>query len=378
MNENERSTPSTNRGVVLASDKKDKLTVCIDWIALTIMDYSLEDICKNLLKIPIHLMRDDEGAGIRGYRAFKKYDDIRVMEGGGKKTALHYHVLLSGQACRQFECWLEGRGETWFDFLNDAMKFAYNIPRIDLAIDDKVTYFQIEDIISMSEKEECISKLRVGTDYGKINLGDGKSAGRTMSFGSRESQLYIVFYEKNFERAEKLNLSKEEIEEMVAQPWNRYELRFRQEKAVATVKELLKHQDVAKVAFGTLKDTMRFAQKNLTDGTKSRWETYPFWDAFMADVESIRLVMEPKRKDYMQLFWWIKYFVAPSLKIMKEIDRLVGEDNLGKLIEGAKLNEKHFQMIEAYSQQYIEFQEKGSLPGWDFDEEKNDSENNVS
>ncbi len=337
----------------MQSEDRHALTACIDWLSLTVMDLSFEEICEKLLKIPIHLMRDDLGSGIRGYRAFKKSDDIRVLEGGGKATDLHYHVLLTGKGCRQFETWLEGRNETWFDFLKDAMKYASNVPRLDLAIDDKRTYFDIKDIIEMAENQECISKLRAGVDYGKFNLSDGKREGRTISFGSRESLLYIVFYEKNYEQAEKLNLTDEEMEEMLSQSWNRYELRFRQEKAVATVKELLQHQDVSKVALGTLHYNMRFAQRNPNDSTKSRWKTYPFWEKFMEDIKSIRLVMNPKQKDYMQLFWWIKHFIAPSLKIMKSIDNIVGGDNLTMLIDNAKLTPKHKDMIEDYAIQYF-------------------------
>ncbi|WP_239257327.1 replication initiation factor domain-containing protein [Listeria ilorinensis] len=359
MTVSKASAPATNRGAENARSVLEHLTSCIDWVQVTVMEYTLKDICEKLLRIPMAIMQKDEGKGIKGYSACLKFGDIRVLENSGNKP--HYQVLMSGQGCRQYENFLEGRKATWFDFFKDVVKYASNVTRLDLAIDDRRTYFDIKTIIQKTKKGECVGRLRKGREHGGIELASGESLGSTIVFGSLESECYIVFYEKHYERVEKLGLTGEKAQEMLSTSWNRYELRFRQAKAVAIVHELIKQPDVGKVALGTLSYYMRFAVRNKNDATRSRWKTWRPWEVFMRDVGRIKLVVEPKIKDFTQLLSWLEKATAPSLWVVDQIGQIMGEDLVRELIDRAKINEKHHQMVEDYSKQYQTFREEGKF-----------------
>ena len=68
--------------------------------------------------------------------------------------------------------------------------------------------------------------------WGSFTDNDNMEAnhGLSLYFGSRQSQLYFNFYEKRYEIARMENISLEESLEIFG-IWNRYELRFSDQKA---------------------------------------------------------------------------------------------------------------------------------------------------
>ncbi|MBP2079638.1 replication initiation factor domain-containing protein [Oceanobacillus polygoni] len=347
------TTPDTNRGVVteradiLDVVNEDELAVCIDWVQLTIKYRTIESICEDLLGIPMELMREDFGTGIRGYSALLRFDDIRILYRENKDGEKDYQILLAGKACRQFEMFLDANNRTWHDFFKLCLDYVDNVPRIDLAIDDRKVYFSIDELLTKARNGECVSRLRLGKEHGGFSLGDGTTRGQTITFGSRESNTWMCFYEKNYERAEKLGLTDEEMEKQ----WNRYEIRFRQEHAVEVMKRLVNSNSVSDVALGAISNYLRFANKSETNKSKSYWETWKPWAEFVEGVKAIRLYVAPKAKTYDDLLIWVKVYLSPTLKVLKEVDERMGTDNLNQLIDEAKLDKKHLFMIENFENQ---------------------------
>lgn len=353
--ENFITTPNTNRGVVtennkildVVNDDAPELSACIDWVQLTVKNKTMESICEDLLGIPMEFMREDEGTGIRGYSALLRFDDIRILYHETKRGDINYQILMPGKACRQFEMFLDANNRTWHDFFNICLDYVDNVPRIDLAIDDRKVFFSIQDLLEKSKRGECVSRLRIGREHGGIKLGDGSTKGQTITFGSRESNTWMCFYEKNYERAEKLGLSEEEMEE----DWNRYEIRFRQEHAVEIMKKLVRADSVSEIALGAITNYLRFANKSETNQSKSYWETWQPWADFVEGVKSIKLYTSPKPKTFSDVLFWIKVYLTPTLKVVKEVDKRMNTDILNKLIDEAKLDKKHMFMIEDFENQ---------------------------
>ncbi|MGY5190472.1 UNVERIFIED_CONTAM: replication initiation factor domain-containing protein, partial [Bacillus amyloliquefaciens DSM 7 = ATCC 23350] len=79
----------------------------------------------------------------------------------------------SGQGCRQFESFLDCRKKTWFDFFQDCIQHGGSFTRLDLAIDDKKTYFSIPELLKKAQKGECISRFRKFDFNGSFDLSDG-------------------------------------------------------------------------------------------------------------------------------------------------------------------------------------------------------------
>ncbi|WP_086348654.1 replication initiation factor domain-containing protein [Candidatus Enterococcus clewellii] len=340
------NTPSTNRGVTCA--KEEYLHVLIDWCQLTIKEYDVRTICHELLNIPFDLFRDDNRKGIKGYHASYCYDDIRILESSGVNAENGIQLLMSGQGCRNYEMFLEANGETWFDFFERCLIYCSNVPRLDLAIDDYKTYFKIATLKKMAKNGNTVGRLRVGREDGSFALKDGETKGETLNIGSRSGKIFMVFYEKNYEQAAKLGLDTEEP----LPKWNRYEIRFRQEKAVAAMKELITSRKIDEVAFSILNESIRFVVpfEDKEDKDKRRWPLWTPWAWFMKDTKKLKLSIEPKRKTLEKLLVWLAKAVAPSLWVIREIDRICGTDQLKSLIDNAAITDKHKQMVIDYTE----------------------------
>lgn len=340
------NAPTTNRGATRTSEDSP-LRVLIDWCQVTIKDTDVQTICNELLNIPFELMREDERTGIKGYHASYCYDDIRILESSGKNAENGVQLLMSGNGCRNYEVFLQANNETWFDFFERALHYGSNIPRIDIAIDDFKTYFKIITLKRMAKKGYTVGSLKLGSGNDSFSLKDGENRGETLNLGTKSSKIHMTFYEKNYEQAGKFNLDEP------LPKWNRYEMKFRQEKAVAVVKELIKTRRVDKVALEILNSEVRFVvpPENGEDSNKRRWAVWQPWAWFMKDVHKLKLSIEPAEKSFEQLFTWLFKSVAPSLWVLRELDRLCGTQQLKWLIDNANVAEKHAKMVENYSKQ---------------------------
>lgn len=340
------NTPTTNRGVTCT--KEDfPLRFLIDWCQVTIKDMDVQTICNELLNIPFELMREDERKGIKGYHASYCYDDIRLLESSGKNADNGIQLLMSGSGCRNYEVFLEANNETWFDFLERALFYGSNIPRFDLAIDDFKTYFKIPTLKRMAKKGYTVGSLKLGSGNDSFTLKDGENKGETLNIGTRSSKLFMVFYEKDYEQEQKFSFEEE------LPKWNRYEMRFRQEKAVAVVKELVKTQRVDEVALSVLNQEIRFVvpPENGMDSNKRRWPIWQPWAWFMKDVKKLKLSIDPHEKSFEQLFSWMFKSNGPMLWVMRELDRRCDTQQLKWIIDNANVTEKHYKMVENYEKQ---------------------------
>lgn len=131
-------------------------------------------------------------------------------------------LQLSGQGCREMELILESIDLSWQEFLQALLFDLTNsrVTRLDIAMDERYLglnreneHFLLLDMIAKVYKDEV----------------EG-SQGISLYFGSRQSNLYFNFYEKRYELAKNEQISVEQSLEIFC-IWNRYELRFAQEKA---------------------------------------------------------------------------------------------------------------------------------------------------
>ncbi len=342
-------SPVTNRGVtktkientVESQTSNDSLSIMVDWCQLTVKEMKPRDIAEELLKIPCWLMRNHFRNSSKGYKAYMCFNDIRVYEPLGQNQENGYQIIMSGEGCRNYEKFLEANNETWYDFFARALKYKINFPRIDVAIDDKKTYFQISELSKLAKEGLVVTKLRLGSLREGFKINEPKKLGNTLYIGSRSSEFHMCFYEKGYEQAEKFGC---EIDEK----WNRYELRFRQKRAVELVKALVERKDISKVSLEILNESIRFVKKpdNSHDKKVSRYPLWEPWAIFMQDVGKLKLKIKPGKKDYYTRLAWLKKSVMPTLKIYLEIDEILGLQTIKNLLEETKLNEEHFCVIE--------------------------------
>ena len=338
------SEPSyTNRRV---TRQKNSLTALIDWCQITVKDVDLFTVITDILKIPLSLMElQNKGKGIAGHELVAGFDNIKILKPTGKMQYNGFQILMSGSGCRNYENFLVINKETLFDFFARVCQYHVNFPRIDLAIDDHKPYLNIPELIRLTKQGLISSQLRNYSENASGELSESIPVhkGNTLYLGSSNSDFRIVFYEKGYEQAEKFG---KELDPN----WNRYELRFRQERANKVVQELIARRDVAEIAMSVLNGKIRFLEQpeNKSTSRKRLYPTYPPWELFMQDIEKIKLTIQPQKKTLNSIWNWLESSVAPSLKLFSEIGELDNCDYIQVLIEQAKMNDTQIKIYEDY------------------------------
>lgn len=338
------SEPSyTNRRV---TRQKNNLTALIDWCQITVKDVDLFTVITDILKIPLSLMElQNKWKGIAGHELVAGFDNIKILKPTGKIQYNGFQILMSGSGCRNYENFLVINKETWFDFFARVCQYHVNFPRIDLAIDDHKPYLNIPELIRLTKQGLISSQLRNYSENASGELSESIPVhkGNTLYLGSSNSDFRIVFYEKGYEQVEKFG---KELD----RNWNRYELRFRQERANKVAQELIARRDVAEIAMSVLNGKIRFLEQpeNKSTSRKRLYPTYPPWKLFMQDIEKIKLTIQPQKKTLDSIWNWLESSVAPSLKLFSKIGELDNYDYIQALIEQAKMNDTQIKIFEDY------------------------------
>ncbi|WP_239733423.1 replication initiation factor domain-containing protein [Mammaliicoccus sp. J-M41] len=342
------STPLTNRGV--ASPIESAMEAVVDWVQVTFHIPSIWEVIEDIIGLPKELFKYRE-SGLYFYNRGYEFSNIRLFYSDNDES-MGIHLQLSGQGCREFEYHLVQQGKTWKDFFKSCMKCKANFTRIDVAIDDFKTYLKVPLLIKKAEKAECISKFRAGSSINGFNLADGKTKGATFYIGSKKSNLYCRFYEKNYEQAFKRNCDVEEIG-----PWNRYEIQMRKAYAVNCAEVLSETDNITFLVKSILNNNLRFVSQptNGDDKRKRRWPLYRPWALFMKEADKINLSMKPSLKSIEDNLEWLTKQVATTLDTVltaeamaKSEGLLEGSDFLNVILAHSSFNDEHKSRIDRY------------------------------
>lgn len=336
--------PYSNRGVQRNEDCEKPLVAMIDYLRVSFKTHNVDLILENVLHLKKAYMEHKE-SGFYGYIGTYQLDNIKVFysHDTDERGTL---IELSGTGCRQFETFLKTRKVTWFDFLRDCKENGGKFPRLDISIDDKKTYFEIPMLFDKIRNGEAISRFKK-TDYnGSLLNEDGSKRGMTLYFGSKKhSEVYFCFYQKNYEQAEKYNKPVEDFGD-----WNRYELRFKNDRANAVISELLNNESMLPVAKGVIKNYLRFVDKGKTD-RRDTWKTSHFWEVFLGDVERLQIYTKPQEDFYEKSRNWYMNQAARTRKMLKLVEDTKGISDLENFEEELELNEKQKYMLMTYFSQ---------------------------
>lgn len=336
--------PLANRGVVIDNKKntdavETDLTAMIDYIRVSFKTHDVDKILENV----VHLKKDymqEKDSGFYGYVGTFQIDHIKVFYSRPDDDR-GILVEMAGQGCRQFETFLKTRKKTWQDFFQDCMNHNGSFTRLDLALDDTKTYFSVPFLLEKVKRGEVITRFRK-TDYnGSFNIEKETEGGTTLYFGSKKSDAYLCFYEKNHEQAQKYDRDVEDIGE-----WNRYELRLKDDRAQVAAEKLIEHQDLRYVSLSIVHNYLRFVDKD--KNKKESWKTSEFWKTFLGDVGKLQLYQKPQEDFYEKTLNWLIRSCSPSIKMVHEYDMASGEQQLSDMIIDAELADRHQKMLDVY------------------------------
>ena len=187
---------------------------------------------------------------------------------------------------------------------------------------------------------EIVTRFRNSIEFLKTKLEDGSNQGATIWFGSRSSNIQIVFYDKLKERESQDFIVNKDIHF-----WIRLECRFRNHNANEVAKHLANKsfKEFKSFYVGVISNYIRFVKRNEKDKNKRRWQTIDWWQKFIDNVSNVSLQsINVESKISKKRNWMLNTTSRNNLMVLaSEIEFLTVDNILGKymfdmLKEGSK------------------------------------------
>ena len=159
--------------------------------------------------------------------------------------------------------------------------------------------------------------------------------GLSLYFGSRQSPLYFNFYQKDYELARKESISVEEAREK-HEIKNRYEIRLSDEKAFLFVEYFLSSGETLDWLVKEIIN-QSLTVYDIEDDMKVYCKA---WYDVVDKLEGLKLSVQGEKPSIEKTLRWLSNY------LIKEIDHLLGTNELMERIDLAELKEKHEEIIE--------------------------------
>lgn len=300
---------------------------------------------------------------LRPYSFCYSYKNIKMF-GNDEHPEFGVHILLSGTACREFEA-LELDYDSLFYKLKD---YNPHYTRLDVSFDDYTgDFWTLDRIASCISNTEVVTRFRSSIQIKKENLISLDNLGHTIQFGSRASDIQFTFYDKLKER----KCANVEVLDNI-KFWNRFETRFRNDKALSVVNHYLYFSDKVKCinqldthieleSFNeyiksVINNYISFRVFNPSDKTRSRWSYQVWWSNFLDNAKKIPFQSRPIEFSITRKKNWLDKSVSfsnfcvliadlPDIKQDKESSKYL----YNMFLTGAdKLTDKELQYINEY------------------------------
>ncbi len=187
--------------------------------------------------------------------------------------------------------------------------------RFDVAIDDYSKVLNLDEVKSAQDEGNFAYVETIG--YHESGERGGKDKGKTITFGSRHSEAYVRFYDKNVE-------SKGEIDAI------RLESEFKDSKAQQLFEQWTSfdfqedEQLCAKLLAGAALGTVRFCDRSSGDKNLDRCDDLPWYEKLCDSVVSgFRLRVRKKERFLDDAIRWVQKAVVPTLAMIR---KYMGDD----------------------------------------------------
>ena len=322
---------------------ENPLEMVLDYVRIRFPTQDVRHVVEDILKIRLDVMIHED-FGFYSYSEHYVLGDVFVLTSPDEEKGTL--LELKGKGCRQMESYLLAQHRSWYDFLMDALLEGGVMKRLDLAINDMAEILDIPELTEKCNHEECISVFRSFKSYRSGELvksreQDRYGMGNTLYVGSLKSEVYFCIYEKDYEQYVKYEIPLEDTKIK-----SRFEIRLKNERAYYAVRDLLTYHDAERTAFDIINRYMRFADKEV-DKRRSEWKTNERWAYFIgSDRGRLKLTTKPEPYSLTRTLNWISRQVAPTWKVLQQIDDTNGTTYLKDVLNHAKLTERHKKLIE--------------------------------
>jgi DNA relaxase NicK len=332
---------------------KNEKRVVIDWLSVTFdhinySRYETFDVSQNVfrdllsffgIKKPNEFYNLERGKRLNGYENNVYLSEhIRLLYGGiingeGNET---FNLIMSGQACREFERYLNGN---WSELFNYLLMHNVTFKRLDIAYDifddDEIDMYYIRNKMENNLYVSPFHNWQVIQEGGLIN-GIRTLTGFTIQLGSKGSN-QLVIYDKKLEQLKKnKSISNEDIDTDI---WIRFEMRITDDKARIFAEQYASSiiandsKEFMLLAMGVLNTFLELKKPNKNETNRSRLPMDSKWKKFLGALSEIDLKVPPKpdltieKKEF--------HFMRSYSKTYAMLD--MAKDDTGKLAIEMKL-----------------------------------------
>ena len=322
----------------------------VDYVKVTFKTQDYIDVIAKVLCLQNKPFLEEEKGG-SGYDTKFTFQNINVFI-SKKREDMGCMIELKGQACRQFEYYLEEEQKaSWRDFFIRCFEYEraisqgegkfMNIPRLDIALDEKYNEngnFELGKLVDfwdsgLVESRLTMKQIEDNGQYGKA---------KTIYFGSRQSAYHFCFYQKDIEQAKKLGLDIDLIHSSLKFK-NRYEVRMCDDVALEFVRKSLNEKiDMARLAVWVINSKIKVFERMNGDKVLNRE-----WYSLLGEVDKIGFSTSPVETGFFdKQYRWLNENVSGVTALIKKWENITGDNKLKKILFDGEISDKNWKKLE--------------------------------
>lgn len=329
--------------------------VLIDYLTIHFFSNQHLKLIEEIIEMPIERFEELDYApkGYIGQYVWNQVITIRYsIDDAVKGTVMEF----SGQGCKHLARWLKTRKTNWQQFFRKVLDYQGNFTRIDFTLDDFVGSLSIPELKHKVILGHVWTTFQVSESHGGTDIINNESNGETLYLGSKKSQCRFCFYQKDHEQRKRRGIPLEE-----AKVKNRFELRYRKEKAQSLAKIISKTHDLTKLFFELLNGAICFYDRDPNDlGAKVDAK----WAAFISNYGAITISLDTIPQSFEKTMRWLIHGVSPSLVFIAQVDQTFHSSLLPLIIEQGEMNPRQIKLLQnmkadpEYYQEEVEYYER--------------------
>lgn len=345
----------------ISKDDNKQLTASIDYLRVRFRTCQFQRIINEVMGLG-NKPFISEVYSRYGYTGFESFNHINLyyaVDDDQQGTLIE----MTGQGCREFEWYLiNEQKRSWTDFFKKCYEFSSSFEdkhfdrkdfvrftRIDIALDEHYSEIGNYDLSRLNEKKEAGLISRKAKKYRFIDgESNKKSDGKTIYFGTRQSDVMLSFYEKDYEQCAKLKLELSTYHKLYGLK-NRYEIRLNGDASNKFIFDHIhKKTDIGLEAIKVLNYQLQvFEMKD------SRRVLDIEWYSIFGVTDVVKFEMKPKyfpigEKEYQ----WYERSVAGVRKRLEIIENITGKSRLEEIDELAEVKEKFRPQLDYLAEKY--------------------------
>ncbi len=345
----------------ISKDDNKQLTASIDYLRVRFRTCQFQRIINEVMGLG-NKPFISEVYSRYGYTGFESFNHINLyyaVDDDQQGTLIE----MTGQGCREFEWYLiNEQKRSWTDFFKKCYEFSSSFEdkhfdrkdfvrftRIDIALDEHYSEIGNYDLGRLNEKKEAGLISRKAKKYRFIDgESNKKSDGKTIYFGTRQSDVMLSFYEKDYEQCAKLKLELSTYHKFYGLK-NRYEIRLNGDASNKFIFDHIhKKTDIGLEAIKVLNYQLQvFEMKD------SRRVLDIEWYSIFGVTDVVKFEMKPKyfpigEKEYQ----WYERSVAGVRKRLEIIENITGKSRLEEIDELAEVKEKFRPQLDYLAEKY--------------------------